>query len=151
MYEGGRVVKQLCWYKQEIASDTKFILPIVEEIICFLKEYIVFSEELFFDVKVILNELMINAVIHGNKKNIEKKVLIKVGICDSNNLCIIIEDEGEELNKNICRCDDLANCFDEDSIMDLKECGRGLKIVKDLSDKVTFNKKGNRIVVLKNI
>ena len=144
-------MKKLCWYKEEIVSDTKHIVPIVEDILCFLKEDIVFSEELFFDVKVILNELMINAIIHGNKKDISKKVFIKVGICDKKQLCMIVEDQGIQTNNTLYCCEESKECVEQIDISELKECGRGLKIVKALSDKVTLNKLGNRIIVLKNI
>ena len=48
-----------------------------------------------FELKVILNELILNAIKHGNKNEFSKKVKISVSISKSGYVFFLIEDEGE--------------------------------------------------------
>ena len=150
--EGGMGVKKPCVYEACVLTDTKLIGCTVEKIECFLEQHIILAEEDFFDVKVILNELLMNAMTHGNKQHKNKKVYIKVDISEKNQIYIIIEDEGEGMK------DDCASWRDNNfsqtpqwDIVNLKESGRGLGIISCLCDSITRNEKGNKITVLKRI
>lgn len=145
-------MKQLWWYKTYILTDTKLITSTVENIIGYLNDYISFSEHILFEVRVILNELMTNAIIHGNRRDNTKKVYIEVGVCNDNQLCIIIEDEGEGGAGKVSSCcmGDKKQISNAD-VFNLNERGRGLKIVSSLSDTMKINQKGNKVVVLKTI
>jgi serine/threonine-protein kinase RsbW len=97
-----------------------------------------------FEIKVILNELINNAVIHGNKRNKEKKIYIKLGKC-GNNVWLIVSDEGKGI-------DDQIPCKKHfESVDELCEHGRGLCIVKALCETFKINLYGNKIVVLKSL
>ena len=98
-----------------------------------------------FEIKVILNELLQNAIRHGNKEDSSKEVKIRAGI-DNSFVYFIIEDEGKGFDIN---CNGQSESFMD--ICDLKENGRGILIVKNLCDRVKYNSKGNKIVVLKMI
>lgn len=102
-------------------------------------------DDILFEIKVILNELLLNAIIHGNKEDKTKRVKVRTGI-DNDFVYFIIEDEGEGFNFNCSSQPE--ECLD---ISDLKESGRGILIVKNLCDKVKYNTKGNKIVVLKKL
>ena len=82
------------------------------------------------DIAISVTEAVTNAVVHGNKNDLEKKVFIKLK-ADSSRVEITVEDEG--------------NGFDPESIQSpieegnlLKEVGRGIFILKSLMDKVDF-------------
>ena len=80
-------------YKGSVPSDlddTKFF---VENLLVQLEEKIQ-SEDLLFDLKIILNELIINSVIHGNRCNRNKWVDLSLTISD-NSVTIQVQDEGE--------------------------------------------------------
>jgi serine/threonine-protein kinase RsbW len=98
-----------------------------------------------FEIKVVLDELLQNAIIHGNNKDSSKQVKIRTGINNSH-VYFIVEDEGEGFE---------SNCIGQSEsildICDLKESGRGILIVKSLCDSVKFNSRGNKIVVLKRL
>jgi len=104
-----------------------------------------------FDVKVILNELINNAIKHGNKNRIEKNIEVIVALSQNHKLFIVVEDCGngydlhniQEITSNNGEIIDIST--------DLCENGRGIMIVKSLSDKVRVNKKGNQIIVRKNL
>jgi serine/threonine-protein kinase RsbW len=98
---------------------------------------------------VILNELILNAIKHGNRNELSKKVKISVSILKRGYILFLIEDEGEgydyncKLKKNVIV--ELEDCYE------LKETGRGIHIVSNLCDKIKYNKKGNKVIALKKI
>jgi serine/threonine-protein kinase RsbW len=94
-------------------------------------------------MKIVLTELLANAIDHGNRNDHSKKVTIG-HIVTRKNAIISILDEGDG--------------FDPASVPDptlpenvVKDCGRGLYIVNKYVDSVAFNSKGNRVTVTKNL
>lgn len=122
-------------YKIEtkVHSDIFDIKNVVDEILAKIKDRI--NEDIFFNTKIILNELIINGVLHGNKQDVEKDICVKLMI---NNSCIIIEikDEGSGIIYKQKTCGDY----------DLCESGRGLMLVEGLSDKFAID--GNRVTCI---
>lgn len=91
---------------------------------------IVDDEDLLYDLRLILNELLINAFVHGNKKDLNKVMHLSL-ILDDIELKIKVKDEGRGVKeKDYC-----YNCSD------LKNHGRGLLIVEKLTD--SFFVEGN--------
>lgn len=108
------------------------------------------SDENYFDIKVILNELIINAIEHGNECDCSKCINVSAELTDDGFLCIMVKDEGkgydtEEINQ---KC--MKNC-DISDISQLDECGRGMQIVKSLSDRIRVSDNGSRIEVYKKL
>lgn len=108
------------------------------------------NDTTLFDLKVILNELLINAIMHGNRESESKSVKINADITNENILYIIIEDEGCGYDYSKL-CSEQASPPCDTGHEDVCECGRGLKIVKCLCDQVKVNSKGNKIVIEKRI
>lgn len=108
------------------------------------------NEEIVFETRVILNELLVNAVVHGNKKDNSKKVHVKAGVCEDHRIYIIVEDEGEGLviEEKLCN-EEVFDCNAAVEVFCLNESGRGLIITSSLCDSLKRNKKGNKVVVLK--
>jgi len=75
-------------YKLEmkVHSDLCGIKKIVEDILLNIRDVI--TENIFFNTKIILYELIINGVVHGNHKNCDKLVCVNIFIDKS---CITIE------------------------------------------------------------
>jgi len=107
-------------------------------------------ESMLFELKVVLNEVLINAIRHGNREDESKVVKIKAGITSKSVLFVIIEDEG-------CGYDFAEVCNGHGAFAnlseppDMSENGRGIMIVKTLCDRVRVNTKGNKIVIMKTI
>ena len=139
-------------YTFKVNSDIRNINCIVKEIILYLQDlYGDISESIVYEIKVILNELITNAVKHGNKLDINRFVTISVGVAGDMNIFFIVEDEGEGYDyKCFMKClnNNIQGIFE---LCNMKETGRGLFIVKSLSDSIRFNSKGNKIIVLKRI
>ena len=115
--------------EKKVHSDINCVKNIVEEILQNIRD--ILDENVFFNTKIILNELIINGVLHGNKQDISKSLDINVTISNS---CLVIEvtDEGSGIIYKHKSFGDYDYC----------ESGRGLMLVEGLSDKFTID--GNR-------
>ena len=98
----------------------------------------ILDPDIFFNTKLILNELMINSVIHGNCGDLDKMINIKVYI-NKSRVIIEVSDEGSGI------CYDLKDCGEFDYL----ESGRGLMLVEGLSDKL--NVEGNTVTCVQYI
>ncbi len=104
-------------------------------------------EDVIFEIKVILNELIVNAVQHGNNCNDSKHTYVTFKIID-NYLYVSVMDEGSGFNHTKTA---LIN-NDLDCVNNLYcDHGRGLVIVRQLCDKIKFNKCGNKVAIIKNL
>jgi len=91
-------------------------------------------EDVFGNILISVTEGVNNAILHGNKSN--ASLLVLIGVLNNEEwVCFRIEDEGPG--------------FDPDAIPDptapenlLKENGRGIFLMKSLSDELTFEKNG---------
>lgn len=98
------------------------------------------------DIAISVTEAVTNAVVHGNKNNLEKNVTICLK-ADPGCVEVTVEDEG--------------NGFDPESVQSpikkgniLKPVGRGIFILKSLMDKVDFiiqSQKGTTVKMTKLI
>ena len=95
------------------------------------------SKKYFNRLYLCVSEAIINAIKHGNRNDLNKKVIIKIS-CLTHEMEVLIEDEGEGFNRSI-----LQNPTTIENIR--KESGRGIFIIENLTDKIEFNEKGNRI------
>jgi serine/threonine-protein kinase RsbW len=94
-------------------------------------------EELFGKVLICVNEAVLNSIQHGNKYDENKKIFIhsyKTG----KYLFFRIIDEGEGFDYN-----DLPDPTTKENIN--KETGRGIFIIKNISDEIDFREKGKII------
>ncbi|MDD2396839.1 MAG: ATP-binding protein [Tissierellia bacterium] len=116
--------------EKKVNSDIKCGSKIVEEILQNIEGLI--DHDAFFNTKLILNELMINSVIHGNCGDLNKMIYIKVYI-NRSRIIIEVSDEGSGI------------CYDikDYGQFDYLECGRGLMLVEGLVDKLNVD--GNTV------
>jgi serine/threonine-protein kinase RsbW len=95
------------------------------------------AEDTFANMMTCLNEAAINAIIHGNKLDITKKVIINAEV-DSKRVIWTITDEGKGFDY-----DHLADPTAPENLENLT--GRGVFIIKHLADQCIFNATGNEI------
>ncbi len=122
-------------------------LPSVRESITLLENLIEeiadkhqIADDTFANMMTCLNEVVINAIIHGNKSDPAKKVIINAEV-DSKRAIWTITDEGEGF--------DYVHLPDPTSDENLEKLtGRGVFIVKHLADQCVFNARGNEVELL---
>ena len=97
------------------------------------------NESIIADIAISVSELVNNAIDHGNKKNEEKRVTVRIEK-NSEAVSLTVTDEGAGFNP-----DELDDPLAEENL--LKEVGRGIFIVRSLMDKVDImpSKKGTKI------
>ncbi len=113
-------------------------ITIVENFIDELSAKYGFSDELYANVLTCLSEAVINAIVHGNRENLEKKVYINLEVIEDKRLIFTISDEGDGFDFN-----NLPDPTAPENIENLT--GRGVFIIKKLADQCIFNSKGNEL------
>jgi serine/threonine-protein kinase RsbW len=97
------------------------------------------SEDTFANMMTCLNEIAINAIVHGNKLDESKKVIVNAEV-DGKRVIWTVTDEGEGFDY-----DHLPDPTAEENLENLT--GRGVFIVNQLADQCIFNTKGNEVEV----
>ena len=124
-------------FKGFVNSDLSLIKNFLDSAMKDLNPYIRDQEKLF-DIKVILNELVVNGAMHGNEEDLNKKVFLKL-ILDRDSLKIIVKDEGRGVDFDTALYDYTQ-----------KRCnGRGLLIVEALTDQLILN--NNEVIAIKKL
>jgi serine/threonine-protein kinase RsbW len=95
------------------------------------------SEDTFANMMTCLNEIAINAIVHGNKLDESKKVIVNAEV-DAKRVVWTVTDEGDGFDY-----DHLPDPTAEENLENLT--GRGVFIVKQLADQCVFNTKGNEV------
>jgi len=89
-----------------------------------------FDEDAIVDIAIAVSEAVNNAILHGNKKDKDKKVQILVDL-KKDLIRVRVQDEGTRFSPaNVC------NPLDPDNLM--KCNGRGILIQRALMDEVNF-------------
>lgn len=109
----------------------------VINIIKTLRNVITVDEETEWKIYTALYEAIVNAIEHGNKNNLQKRVHITYRLF-SNWLIFKVRDEGPGF-----KFKELPDPLDSKNI--LTPSGRGIYIIRKLMNKVKFNSKGNEI------
>ncbi len=117
-----------------ISSDTTE-LKVVENFLSEIFRTYQIDEELYQKVLVCLNEAVTNSIMHGNKFDERKQVRIESFTCNKF-LYFRVIDEGDGFDYN--------NLPDPTNVENLrKESGRGIFIIKNMSNGIFFREKGN--------
>jgi serine/threonine-protein kinase RsbW len=128
--------------KHKLKSDLKIIPKVTLEIFKELKTRGI-DEDVLFDVRLCLEEALINAVKHGNKMDKNKKVSLRVAVL-AKKIEIEVSDEGQGFDYR-----HIPSPVDAKNIE--RTCGRGIFLIKKLMDKFKFSSGGSRIRMIKYI
>jgi len=109
-------------------------------VLSFLKP-LALSEAVLFDVRLCLEEALINAIKYGNK--LKREIVVRLAVeYDRDELRIWVEDAGEGFNPK-----SLKRCTQGDNL--LRGSGRGVYLIHQLMDQVAYNDKGNGLLMKK--
>lgn len=119
-------------------------LDLIEEAIIRIIEDIrnsVPREELIYDIRLIISEIMINAHLHGNKQDGNKSIHVCF-TCDEEHFHVRIRDEGEGFDPNL-----VPNPLSLENLE--KPSGRGLFLVSRVAQTVCYHGMGNDVEIVK--
>ena len=136
-------------YTLSFRSDAEEVKPVVTETISRVRNHFPFiSIEDEGDLRLVLSELLYNAAIHGNGQDISKTVRLRVGINEASVVCVVADEgSGFDYKKFLDGFKNSDNSR-ENAILE-SDHGRGILLAVSLSDRLTFNSKGNEIAFCK--
>lgn len=120
----------------ELASEFEELEVAVEAAQAFADSYIE-DEDLAYKVVLLTSEAVTNAMEHGNSLDPGKKVRMELQLFPDH-IALCVEDEGPGFDPNAVS-DPLA----ADNL--LNDGGRGLFLIEELADEVTYENEGRRI------
>lgn len=120
----------------EFSSDLKQLKRVETFVNDLLTEYHI-SDDLYGNILISLTEAVNNAITHGNKLDKSKKVKV-LSFKEKNKITFRVRDEGEGFDYN-----NIPDPTAPENI--LKVSGRGVFLMKKLSDEVLFEKNGSEI------
>lgn len=115
-------------------------ISIVESFIENSRKKFSINDDIYGNILVAVTESVNNAIQHGNATNKNKKVKLSV-LPGESQLKFIIEDEGLGFDWNA-----LPDPTAPESL--LKPSGRGIFLMKHLSDEVVFKDKGTKVELI---
>ena len=117
-------------YHKEILSDPD-LLPELDGYLIDIAKEAGMNEDKFNNLSLSFSEAASNSIVHGNKKDKDKKIDITIKVNDSK-MTIVIKDQG--------------NGFKVESVPDptkpeniLKDSGRGIHIMRSFLDDLYYN------------
>ncbi|ALO15697.1 ATP-binding protein [Salinivirga cyanobacteriivorans] len=120
------------------SSDIKNI-SVVEQLIDDINRRFNLDKDIYGNILIAVLEAVTNSVIHGNKRNPDKKVNLAFDATDKN-FQFIIEDEGPGF--------DFDNVPDPTKPINVeKPHGRGIFLMMRLSDDISFENNGRRVIL----
>lgn len=117
--------------KTRVITSVQEMREAIERTLCDVEAFHFVTEEKRFDIKLALNELIANSLEHTEHHY--AKLMYEVGE-HFFKACVLDKGQGFCLEK--CRCSE-----------SFSEAGRGVFLVKCVSDSVRYNKTGNVVVV----
>jgi len=126
----------------KIPSDVRQIAKVSSKILEDLARKKV-TDSLVFDIRLCIEEAVRNAIVHGNKSAKALPVRVSYWFKDDT-LTIEVEDRGGGFDR-----DKIPNPTIGDNI--LKNSGRGVYLMKNIMDEVTYNEKGNLVRMTKGL
>lgn len=105
------------------------------------------------EVRLGLQEALVNAAKHGNKLDPNKTIVVRFSIL-RNQLWWIISDQGSGFQPPQCCCLDRSESlptWDNDLPHVDHECGRGLYILHQIFDRVEWNYRGTELTLCKDL
>lgn len=126
-----------------IPTDLSEVQRASAKVLFFLKPHDL-GEPNLFDIRLCLEEALINAMKYGNRLQKDLKVRLSVEVDPGCEVRLTVEDKGTGFDvKKIEDCTRKENLF--------RNRGRGVYLIHQLMDDVKFNAKGNSVQMVKRL
>ena len=137
---------KLLYQREIIGSNITIVRSLVRDMMTCISDWKCLDEEENYEFRLILNELIANGILHGNKGSGDKRVKVSIKEVNPNTLDISIKDEGQGFDHQHL-CHELC----EKNALRMSEGGRGLLLVSAFCNKIKFNEDGNHVKITKTI
>ena len=124
----------------ELPSDLSIIESVVRSLAGCCLDFPSYSPRTLINLRIALSEILSNAIHYGNADDPSKKVRVRARV-DAWAVTVQVIDEGPGFDP-----DTVPDPRDEDAIE--APGGRGLFLVRQLADKLSFNDKGNAVTLV---
>ena len=128
--------------KFQVPSELSQVQKVSRQVLSFL-EPLALNEALVFDIRLCLEEALVNAIKYGNRQRKELPVHLEVAY-DDEKVRIRVEDQGSGFPSAA-----LPDCTEAEN--KLKNHGRGVYLMRQLMDEVHYNKIGNSLLMVKSL
>lgn len=125
-----------------IPSDLSNINQI-EKLIDNQSSILKFDDEVYGKLLLSVVEAVNNSIVHGNKSDVNKKVTIDY-VIDNNYITYVVSDEGKGFDYNSIPDPTLEENLE-------KDCGRGIYLMRHLSDSIEFSNNGSTVTLKFNL
>lgn len=126
---------------KEITLDSTFDeVERLEDYVNELQEWADFDDDNYARIMLTLSEAATNAILHGNKENPEKKVIIRSELTDGT-LSITVKDEGAGFDPS-----NIPDPLKEENLLNVG--GRGVYLIKEYADDLQFYENGTKLKML---
>jgi serine/threonine-protein kinase RsbW len=129
------------YFDEVLPSDTAAAQDLQERLVARLEE-LCYSPRDVFCIRLALEEAIVNAVKHGNRRDPSKRVFVRAEI-DSQRIRVEIEDEGPGFDPEI-----VPDCLADENLD--KPSGRGIMLMKTFLTSIEYNGRGNRVTLIKD-
>jgi serine/threonine-protein kinase RsbW len=120
--------------QRSFPSETRAISPFVDQLMQFILNFRN-RDGSEMDIEMALREALANAVIHGNGENCRKRVYVECRCYIGGELSITVRDEGQGFDRNTVPDPTMRENR-------LFTHGRGIYLMKELMDEVSFGECG---------
>jgi len=127
-------------FSERISSSLELIPDCIARLIKKIKRLSLTEEDLF-DIKLCLQEALVNAVKHGNK--FDQGLAVEVSVeASGNRLTMQVRDQGEGFDERA-----VPSPVHTENLT--KTSGRGVYLIRNLMDKVEFFDRGRGVKMIK--
>lgn len=120
-----------------IPSDLSYVLGINYQVSLLLKEFGFPLQDVRVNIPLVCDEAITNAIIHGNKRDPEKKVSVQIYVSHSR-FRVRVRDQGQGFDVS-----SVADPREGENIM--RSSGRGVFLMRNIMDVVEFKENGRMI------
>lgn len=130
-------------FRESIPSTFEALEEVLENLMALARDIKCQGEHLH-EVELALREALVNAVIHGNRSDPGKSVIVSCFCQPNRGMLLVVQDEGPGFDPRKIPDPTGADCL-------LRTHGRGLFLMRRTMDHVRISHSGRRVTLLKRL
>lgn len=130
-------------FSESIPSTFEALEEVLENLMALARDVKGNSDHLD-EVELALREALANAIIHGNRSDPNKQVVVSCFCQPGRGMLLVVEDEGSGFDPRTVPDPTAAECL-------LRTHGRGLFLMRQTMDHVRISRSGRRVTLVKRL